>query len=139
MLVPTTRRFCLRGRLGTPHDVVVAIPVGRFKLLHRAILVRPHTGKVPADGPLPLARVHHSSGGTSAGPSIWAATIQPRSGGFRRGQRGHLAKQIAEIVHCGCDFFYYSWRIWRFSESFFKALITNSHDDSVSSATRENI
>lgn len=104
MLVPTTHRIYLRGRLRTPHDVVVAIPVGRFKLLHRAILVRPHAGKVPADGPLPLARVYHSSGGTSAGPSIRAATIQPRSGGFRRRQRGHLAKQIAEIVHCGWAF-----------------------------------
>lgn len=98
VLVPTTSTGYRRGsRLRTPHDVVVAVPVSRFKLLHGAVLVRSHAGKVPTDGPLPLPRVHHHA--TAVGPGVpssstRASRAQPRSGGFRRRQRGHLAKQI---------------------------------------------
>lgn len=110
MLVPTTHRVRRASRLRTPHDVIVAVPVGRLELLHRAVLVRSHAGKVPADGPLPLAaRVHPSVGsaGTVCSPGR-TSRGQSRPGGFRRGQRGggHLTKQITEIVHCGMC----SWR-----------------------------
>lgn len=102
-----------------------------------------HAGKVTADGPLPFAaRVHHPAVGiVGVGTSgRTAGRCQSRSGGFRRGQRGHLAKQITEIVHgvvAGFFMFYCFLENMSLQQVFLiflanrgsNPLISNSHDD----------
>lgn len=84
---------CLR----TPHDVVVAVPVGGFVLLHSTVLVGLQAGKVPADGSLPLARMVQA-GIVRSGPG--GRTVRRHRGvGLGRRQRRHLTEQISQIVH----------------------------------------
>lgn len=83
--------------LRTPHDVVVAVPVGGFVLLHSTVLVGLQAGKVPADGSLPLARMVQA-GIVRSGPG--GRTVRRHRGvGLGRRQRRHLTEQISQIVH----------------------------------------
>lgn len=83
--------------LRTPHDVVVAVPVGGFVLLHSTVLVGLQAGKVPADGTLPLARMVQA-GIVRSGPG--GRTVRRHRGvGLGRRQRRHLTEQISQIVH----------------------------------------
>lgn len=86
--------------LRTPHDVVIAVPVSSFVLLHSTVLVGFHAGKVPADGPLTLARIQARIVRSGSGGRL-PVHRRHHAIGLGRRQRRHLSEQISQVIHRG--------------------------------------
>lgn len=82
------------------HDVVIAVPVSSFVLLHSTVLVGFHAGKVPADGPLTLARIQARIVRSGSGGRL-PVHRRHRTIGLGRRQRRHLSEQISQVIHRG--------------------------------------